>query len=395
MAVVCHYCNEPASSSDLPCSSCKSFYHHVCLFPASIISKSWTHINSPPPSYALAIFSSPNFTFTCPSCLLNNSSNTSTTFSSPLVTPTPIHRNNPPIRPPIPAQLRIPKLMELKTFPPSFITANIPSPFPYHKSYASAIISSSSPIPIKAPIVHHVPPNSTTPYTLHIPRKRQLNNIIRNNSLVIEHLKTSDMNTEFISSILIHMLLPKISISIVKFKHNNAIIQFYSKSFCDMFFSIFRSTKFNPRFSHLYIRNSLPYKTRLLGKILYHAYILKLTPIHTKPIFNTYTKSFELRLIYNYIDWSLPPITIPPTLLIHWESSYLKFKSSVPSFSNLSINTNSDPTPNNPSENSNSPYIPVISTPSIDLNNSTITNVPVVDSLKSNHISTPSLTKSA
>ena len=67
----------------------------------------------------------------------------------------------------------------------------------------------------------------------------------------------------------------------------------------------------------------------------------------------------------------------------------------VPSFSNLSINTNSDPTPNNPSENSNSPYIPVISTPSIDLNNSTITNVPVVDSLKSNHISTPSLTKSA
>ena len=132
MAVVCHYCNEPASSSDLPCSSCKSFYHHVCLFPASIISTSWTHINSPPPSYALAIFSSPNFTFTCPSCLLNNSSNTSTTFSSPLVTPTPIHRNNPPIRPPIPAQLRIPKLMELKTFPPSFITANIPSPFPYH-----------------------------------------------------------------------------------------------------------------------------------------------------------------------------------------------------------------------------------------------------------------------
>ena len=285
--------------------------------------------------------------------------------------------------------------MELKTFPPSFITANIPSPFPYHKSYASAIISSSSPIPIKAPIVHHVPPNSTTPYTLHIPRKRQLNNIIRNNSLVIEHLKTSDMNTEFISSILIHMLLPKISISIVKFKHNNAIIQFSSKSFCDMFFSRFRSTKFNPRFSHLYIRNSLPYKTHLLGKILYHAYILKLTPIHTKPIFNTYTKSFELRLIYNYIDWSLPPITIPPTLLIHWESSYLKFKSSVPSFSNLSINTNSDPTPNNPSENSNSPYIPVISTPSIDLNNSTITNVPVVDSLKSNHISTPSLTKSA
>ena len=122
-------------------------------------------------------------------------------------------------------------------------------------------------------------------------------------------------------------------------------------------------------------------------------HILKLTPINTKPIFNTYTNSFELRLIYNSIDWSLPPITIPPTLLMDWESSYLKFKSSVHSFSNLSIYTNSDPTPNNPSENSNSPYFPVKSTSSIDLNNSTITSVPVVHSLKSNHISTPSLTK--
>ena len=274
MAVVCNYCKEPASSSDIPCISCKLFYHHVCLFPASIISKSWTLINGPPTSYALTIFFSPNFTFTFPSCLLNTSSNTYITFYSHLVTPTPIHRNNPPIRPPIPAQLRIPKLMELKTFPPSFKTANIPSPFPYHKSYASAIISSSSPTPIKCPLVHHVPPNSTTPYTLPIPRKIQLNNIIRKNSLVIDHLKPSDMNTEFISLILIHMLLPKISISIVKFKHNNAIIQFSNTSICNIFFSRFRSTKFNPRFSHLYIRNSLPYKTRLLGKILYHAYIL-------------------------------------------------------------------------------------------------------------------------
>ena len=63
-----------------------------------------------------------------------------------------------------------------------------------------------------------------------------------------------------------------------------------------LFFRRFRSIKLNPRFSHLYVRNSLPYKTRLLGKILYHAYILKLTTIHTKPIFNTYTNSFVLHL---------------------------------------------------------------------------------------------------
>ena len=121
---------------------------------------------------------------------------------------------------------------------------------------------------------------------------------------------------------------------------------------------------------------------------------MKLTPINTKPIFNTYTNSFEIRLISNSIDWFLPPINIPPTHLIDWESSYLKFKSSAPSSSNLSINTNSDSTPNNPSENSNSPYFPVKSTPSINLNNSTTTSFPVVHSLKYNHISTPSLTKS-
>ena len=290
--------------------------------------------------------------------------------------------------------MHIPKLMELKTFPPSFIIDNILSTFPYHKSYASAIISYSSPTPIQSSFVHHVPPNSTTPCTPPIPRKLQINNILLNNTLVIKHLKPSDMNTEFISSILIPMLLPKISISIVTFKNNNAIIQFSNKSFCDIFFRRFSSIEFNPRFSHLYVRNSLPYKTRLLGKILYHVYILKLTSINTKPIFNTYTNSFEIRLISNSIDWFLPPITIPLTLLIDWESSYLNFKYSVPSSSNLSINTNSDSTPNNTSKNSNSPYFPVKSTPFIDLNSSTITSFPVVHSLKYNHISTPILTKS-
>ena len=133
------------------------------------------------------------------------------------------------------------------------------------------------------------------------------------------------MNNDFISSSITHMLLPKISISIVTFKNQNAIIQLSNKSFCDIFFRRFSSIKSNPRFSHLYVRNSLPYKTHLLAKILYHVYILKLTPINNKPIFNTYKNSYELRLISNSIDWSLPPITIPPTLLIDWESSYIMY----------------------------------------------------------------------
>ena len=110
------------------------------------------------------------------------------------------------------------------------------------------------------------------------------------------------MNTEFISSILTHMLLPKIFISIVTFKNHNVIIQFFNKSLCNIFFRRFNTVKFNPQFSYLYVLNSLLYKTRLLGQIRYHAYILKLTPINTKPIFNTYTNSFEIRLISNYID---------------------------------------------------------------------------------------------
>ena len=117
MAFLCHHSKEHTINSDLPCISHKSLYNHVCLFPASIISKSWTHINGPPPSYAHAIFSSPNFTFTYPYCHLNTSPNRFTIVSSPQVTPTPIRLNNLPIRPIILSKLHIPKLMEINISP--------------------------------------------------------------------------------------------------------------------------------------------------------------------------------------------------------------------------------------------------------------------------------------
>ena len=85
------------------------------------------------------------------------------------------------------------------------------------------------------------------------------------------------------------MLLPKISISIVTFKNHNAIIQLSNKSLCDIFFKRFSSIKFNPRFS-LYVRNSFLTKhVYWVTFFIMYIYILKLTPIHTKPIFNTYT----------------------------------------------------------------------------------------------------------
>ena len=155
----------------------------------------------------LVFFSSPNFTFTCPSCFLNTSSNASTTVSSHTVISTPrsiaIHRNNPTIRPPIPAKLRVPKFMELTTFPTSFINAfainlsliiNRMHLLLYHFRLLPLLYLLSSTLYLII-LPHHIPPT--------IQCQRQLNNIIRNNSLVIEHLKLSDMNTEFISSILI------------------------------------------------------------------------------------------------------------------------------------------------------------------------------------------------
>ena len=115
-------------------------------------------------------------------------------------------------------------------------------------------------------LVPLIPHSSTPPYNPPIPRKLLLNNILGNCSLVIKHLKQSDMNINYIYSILTHMVLPKTFISIVKFKNHIAIIQFSNKTFRDIFFIRISSFKSNPRFSHLYLRNSLPYKTRLLSK---------------------------------------------------------------------------------------------------------------------------------
>ena len=113
----------------------------------------------------------------------------------------------------------------------------------HHNSYTSDVISSFSPTTIQSNLVPHIPHTSTTPYIPPIPHKLQLNNIICNFSLVIEHFKPSDMNNYFMSYILTHMLLPKIYISIVSFKNYIEIIQFSKKSFHNIFFSRFSFIK--------------------------------------------------------------------------------------------------------------------------------------------------------
>ena len=122
------------------------------LYPIGL--KSWTHINGPPTLHA--ILSSPNFTFICPSCLLNTSSNKSTKVSSPSVISILYVSIIFPFDQLYLPNCIFPNIWSLQ-FPPSFITANIPSHFPYYKSYASTIISFSSPTPIQSPLVPHIP----------------------------------------------------------------------------------------------------------------------------------------------------------------------------------------------------------------------------------------------
>ena len=82
MSSNCSQCNLPACEYYLKCKTCPSILHYNCLYPAAIISKSWFHSKNPPPAYAIAIFNSPNFSFSCSSCLALNkfpSTNQSTT----------------------------------------------------------------------------------------------------------------------------------------------------------------------------------------------------------------------------------------------------------------------------------------------------------------------------
>ena len=88
MSSNCSHCNLPACEYYLKCKTCPSILHYNCLYPAAIISKSWFHSKNPPPAYAIAIFNSPNFIFSCSSCLaLNKFPSTNHTTTPPITMP--------------------------------------------------------------------------------------------------------------------------------------------------------------------------------------------------------------------------------------------------------------------------------------------------------------------
>ena len=85
MSSNCSHCNLPACEYYLKCKTCPSILHYNCLYPAAIISKSWFHSKNLPPAYAIAIFNSPNFFFSCSSCLaLNKFPSTNHTTTPPI-----------------------------------------------------------------------------------------------------------------------------------------------------------------------------------------------------------------------------------------------------------------------------------------------------------------------
>ena len=65
----CTHCTLPTIEYCLTCKTCPSSFLYSYLHPSSIISRSWTHLNNPPPAYAIAIFNSTNFYFSCSNCL--------------------------------------------------------------------------------------------------------------------------------------------------------------------------------------------------------------------------------------------------------------------------------------------------------------------------------------
>ena len=69
MNLHCTHSTLPTIEYYLTCKTRPFSFHYSCLHPSSIISRSCTHLNNPPPDYAITIFNSINFSFSCPNCL--------------------------------------------------------------------------------------------------------------------------------------------------------------------------------------------------------------------------------------------------------------------------------------------------------------------------------------
>ena len=69
----CSTCNLEINNENYIICSCGNKYHYKCLYKAKIMKTNWS--NKSPPKYAIQLFRSPNFTFKCNTCIINNNDN--------------------------------------------------------------------------------------------------------------------------------------------------------------------------------------------------------------------------------------------------------------------------------------------------------------------------------
>ena len=109
------------------------------------------------------------------------------------------------------------------------------------------------------------------------------------------HLKSTELNTEFINTLINHLNIPAKYITKVTFTNHSTQIYLINSSIVKIFVQRFLIARKTTTFSHLFIHNTIPFYTRIRGRIIYHAYINKLTTPNYKPYFNNLTKMHELK----------------------------------------------------------------------------------------------------
>ena len=147
------------------------------------------------------------------------------------------------------------------------------------------------------------------------------------------HLKSTELNTEFINTLINHLDIPAKYITKATFTTHSTQIYLINSSIVKIFFQRFLIARKNSKFAHLFIRNNIPFNMRIRGRIIYHAYINKLTPPNYKPYFNNLTKTHELKTPNKHNEWFHSSIPILPSDISKWKLSYETYLSSKPNTS--------------------------------------------------------------
>ena len=286
----CTHCTLPTIEYYLTCKTCPSSFHYSCLHLSSIISRSWTHLNNPPPAYAIAIFNSTNFSFSYPNCLsikpftsphklpTSNKNTKPASAISECNTKTESHTTSPSPLALLCSISLTPKLLNIKTSSPR-ISVN---PTIYHNSPPTIthhqLPFNPKSIKLSQPTAYNYKPSSSLhPFPSHNPyhnnyssthtysRVSQLNNLLNENSLIIMHLKSTDLNTEFINTLINHLDIPAKYITKATFTNHYTQIYLINSSIVNIFFQRFLIARKNSKFAHLFIRNNIPFNTRIRG----------------------------------------------------------------------------------------------------------------------------------